>query len=131
MIYKYTKDLKSKFNNDTTSIELWAFRFERCSGKSGRVHNKVPMLGELYGEIVCGNLKLKKFIPYKVVRGEITDELDISKKLSVLGLTFADTYDEAMEAYSEKVEAEIEFHKQKIAALEKFIIPRKHKGEKV
>ena len=35
-----------------------------------------------------------------------------------------------MEAYSEKVEAEIEFHKQKITALEKFIIPNKYKGEK-
>lgn len=42
------------------------------------------MLGELYGEIVCGSLKLKKFIPYKVVRGEITDELDISKKIKCI-----------------------------------------------
>ena len=52
-------------------------------------------------------------------------ELDTNKKLNAFGLTFADTYDEAVKAYNEKVEAEIEFHKHKISALEKFIVKEK------
>ena len=92
---------------------------------SGRLHNKAPMLGKLDGEIIYGKTRRKEFIPYKVIRGTETDELDTNKKLNAFGLTFADTYDEAVKAYNEKVEAEIEFHKHKISALEKFIVKEK------
>lgn len=122
MIYGYEVGIHAKHN---IGDDVYAFQFERCSGKSGRLHNKAPMLGKLDGEIIYGKTRIKEFIPYKVIRGKVTDELDTNKKINAFGLTFADTYDEAVKAYNEKVEAEIEFHKQKISALEKFIVKEK------
>ncbi len=122
MIYKCGTEL---YNKHKVGDEIYAFQFERCSGKSGRLHNKAPMLGKIDGEVTGSIVRIRWFIPYKVVRGKVTSELDTNKKINALGLTFADTYDEAAQAYNNRIETEIEFHKHKISTLEKLIIKEK------
>ena len=43
MIFKAGRKLQEDYN---IGDEVWAIYVERCSGKSGRMHNKAPMFGK-------------------------------------------------------------------------------------
>lgn len=118
MIFKAGKTLDTNYNiND----EIWAIYVDRCSGKSGRMHNKPPMLGKLIGYSE-ESTHFSFFAPYKVKKGNITDELDIKKKIWIGKLVYADTYEEAVAEYNRLIQEEIDFHENKVEALKKCII---------
>lgn len=127
MIYECTHGFNSKFFRDAeVGKEVWAFWFDRCSGKSGRIHNKAPMLGVLTGSDFCPN-SIRYFVPYKIKGKEVTKELDTKKILSAHLLTYADTYEEAVEKYNKLIQEEIDFHENKLKALRKCIIKENKK----
>lgn len=122
MIYESTHDLNSGYlDNIEVGKEVWAFWFERFGGRSGRIHNKAPMLGVLTGSDFCPNY-IKYFVPYKIKGKEVTKELDTKKKLSAHQLTYADNYEEAVEHYNKLIQEEIDFLENKLKALRKCII---------
>ena len=127
MIYESAHDLNSESLDDIAiGTEVWAFWFERFSGRSGRIHNKAPMLGVLTGSDFCPNY-IKYFVPYKIKGKEITKELDTKKKLSAHQLTYAETYEEAVEHYNKLIQEEIDFLENKLKALRKCIIKENKK----
>lgn len=108
-------------DNYKVGDNVWAIYVDRCSGKSGRIHNRPPMLGKLIGHNE-ESTQLYWFVPYKVKRGKVTDELDLKKKIWVGKLYFADTYAEAAVEYNKFIESEISFHESKLESLKKCII---------
>lgn len=118
MIYRFDRELIKNFNiND----EVWAIYVDRCSGKSGRIHNKPPMLGKLIGYSEDSK-DFYWFVPYKVRNGQTTNELDIKSKIWIGKLTFSDTYEELVVEYNKFINYEIEFHEKKLESLRKCII---------
>ena len=118
MIYKVSNDFHKKFK---IGDDIWAFQFERCGGKTGKMHNKVPMYGKLVG-YSDKDMQIRNFVPYKLKNGKPTNELSTTKSTWGGKLLFADTYEEAVEHYNKLLLDEIEFHKSKIELLEGCII---------
>lgn len=118
MIYELNKTFHEKFKVGST---IWAFQFDRCGGKSGRLHNKAPMFGVLTGYNEKDTL-IRNFVPYKMRNGKPTDELNTNKSIWVGKLLFADTYEEAVEQYNKLIQEEIDFYENKLEILRKCII---------
>lgn len=118
MIFKAGRKLQEDYN---IGDEVWAIYVERCSGKSGRMHNKAPMFGKFCGYSDT-DTQIRDFVPYKVKRGKVTDELDTNKKIWIGKLIFSDTYEEAVEEYNRLLQEEIDFLENKAESLKKCII---------
>ena len=118
MLYRVDMNFHDKFKVGT---KIWAYQFDRCGGKSGRLHNKPPILGMLVGNNEQ-DISIKNFVPFKVKNGKITEELDIKKSTWIGNLLYADNYKEAIEDYNKLILTEIKFYEDKIDLLKTFIM---------
>lgn len=112
--------------NISVGTEMWVFRFERCSGKSYRIHCLKPSFGLITTptkRLYIPNVKNqpeKIFVPYKLKNGMTTGK--IGKPIGIDGLAYSDNYNEAASEFNRLVTEEMDTHILKCRALAKMII---------